>query len=179
MKLIRMLPVLATAGLAAGDPPPIANSLHRQQSFVLHLNGSVSAVTPLFGPVHEAKWSPAWTPRFVYPAVADQIEGAVFTTNSHSGRECIWVMTVYDDKQGRVEYVVATPGVTASQISVRILPEGKDNCRATVTYRHTALGAEGNAEVEKLDAAWAEQQRRHWEVAINQALARESRNDGR
>jgi uncharacterized protein involved in outer membrane biogenesis len=41
-------------------------------------------------------------------------------------------------------------------------------------HRHplheTALAPEGNIEVAKLDAHWAEQQRTHWETAINEAL---------
>ena len=173
MNRIWLFPAVAAAtSLAVAALPPTADSLHRQQSFALHLNAPMAAVTPLFGPVRETEWSPEWKPQFVYPAVADQVEGAVFLTKTHTGRERIWVMTTYDEKQGRIEYVVITPGATANQITVQIASEGTDKCRATVTYRHTALSSEGTPEVEKLDAVWAEQQRVHWETAINDALSR-------
>jgi hypothetical protein len=162
----------AASSLVAGDLTPAADSIHRQQSFVLHLNAQMATVVPLFGPVHEAEWSPEWKPRFVYPATANQVEGAVFITKTHNDRERVWVMIDYDETQGRIEYVVITPGVTANQISVQVSPEGSDKSRATVTYRHTALSHEGMAEVEKLNAVWAQQQRVHWEAAINEALTR-------
>jgi hypothetical protein len=173
MKRVSLLLLIAAAGsVAAGDLTSSTDSRHRQQNFILHLNATMPAATRLFGPVHEAEWSPDWKPQFVYPATASQVEGAIFVTKAHGGRECIWVMTAYDETQGRIEYVVVTPGLTASQISVQVASEGPDKCRATVTYRHTALSRDGTTEVEKLNAAWAEQQRVHWEAAINDALAR-------
>jgi hypothetical protein len=36
---------------------------------------------------------------------------------------------------------------------------------------------EGNEEVAKLDARWAEEQRIHWETAINEALAKGGLHD--
>jgi hypothetical protein len=71
-----------------------------------------------------------------------------------------------------VEYVIFTPGLTASEIKISIVSKGERHCKATITYRRSALTAEGNAEVVKLDAQWAEEQRIHWEAAINRALAK-------
>jgi hypothetical protein len=44
-------------------------------------------------------------------------------------------------------------------------------------YRRSALAPEGNIEVAKLDAHWAEQQRIHWETAINEALIKSGIHD--
>ena len=173
MKLncLRLVIVVAIAGwVVAGIDAD--DSSHRQQNFILHLNGSMSEVAPMFGPVREAEWAPDWNPKFVHPSIASQAEGAVFTTNTHGGPERIWIMTVYDEKEGRIEYVVVTPGVTANEIKIRISSQRNDRSQATVSYRKTALSAEGRTEVEKLDAAWSEQQRNHWETAINGVLAR-------
>jgi hypothetical protein len=91
---------------------------------------------------------------------------------SASGRERLWLLTAYDVQAGRVEYVFVTPGFTANQIRIQVRPDGDGHCKALVTYRHSALTLEGNEEVEKLDKHWAEQQRLHWEGAINAALAK-------
>jgi hypothetical protein len=83
----------------------------RTQSFTIGLNGPVVDVTPLFGPVREAEWAPGWSPRFIHPAQALQREGAVFTTTSADGKDRFWLLTTYDPRNGRVEYVVMTPSV--------------------------------------------------------------------
>jgi len=144
----------------------------RTQSFTIMLNGTVADVTPLFGPVREAEWAPDWSPRFIQPAQGAQREGVVFTTTSAEGRDRIWLLTAYDVKDGQVEYVVTTPAFTVTEIKIRVVPDGEEHCKATIKYRRAALGAEGNEEVANLDAHWAEEQRTHWETAINEALAK-------
>ena len=149
----------------------------RTQSFTIVLNGTVADVTPLFGPVREAEWAPDWSPRFIQPARGAQREGVVFTTTSAEGRDRIWLLTAYDIGEGRVEYVVTTPAFTATEIKIRVVPDGEEHCKATIKYRRSALGPEGNEEVANLDAHWAEEQRIHWETAINEALAKRGIHD--
>ena len=149
----------------------------RTQSFTIGLNGSVADVTPLFGPVRETEWAPSWAPRFLHPADKAQREGAVFATTASNGKERIWLLTAYDVKEGRVEYVFVAPGFTANEIKIRVVADGDRHSKATITYRHSALAPEGNEEVDKLDDHWAEQQRVHWEMAINSALAKRGAHD--
>jgi hypothetical protein len=144
----------------------------RTQSFTIGLNGSVANATPLFGPMREAEWAPEWSPRFIHPAQGAQEEGVVFTTTSEHGKDRLWLLTTYEVSEGRVEYVVVAPALTTSEIKIRIVPDGERRCRAKITYRRSALTPEGNEEVAKLDVHWAEEQRMHWEKAINEALAK-------
>jgi len=87
----------------------------RTQSFTISLNGPLADVTPLFGPVREAEWAPEWSPHFIHPAHAAQEEGVVFTTTSGHSKDRLWLLTAYDVREGRVEYVVVTPVLTASE----------------------------------------------------------------
>ena len=144
----------------------------RAQFFTIGLNGSVADVTAFFGPVHEAEWAPGWSPRFIHPAQALQREGAVFTTTNANGKDRLWLLTTCDPGNGRVEYVVVAAAFTANEIKVRVIPDGEQHSKATITCRRSALAPEGNDEVAKLDAHWAEQRRIHWETAINEALAK-------
>ena len=158
-------------GALAGEDG-IATVEQRTQSFTIILNGSVSEVTPLFGPVREAEWAPDWSPRFIHPVQGVQREGVVFTTSPGDGRDRLWLLTTYDVRNGRVEYVVVTPAFTANEIKIRVIPDREKHCKATITYRRSALTPEGNEEVVKLNAHWAEEQRIHWETAINETLAK-------
>jgi hypothetical protein len=162
-----MLIQLSVAGVA--DTPALEQ---RTQCFTIVLNGSISDVTPLFGPVREAEWAPDWSPRFVHPAHGVQREGVVFTTSPGHGRDRLWLLAKYDARNGRVEYVGVTPAFTANEIKIRVVPDGERHCKATITYRRSALVPDGNEEVAKLDAHWAEEQRIHWATAINEALAK-------
>ena len=156
----------ASASTSAADSPRL---MHREHSFRIRLNGSVAEVTALFGPVREAEWSPEWRPQFIHPLPGAQLEGAVFTTGNDDQLR-IWMLNKFDVDAGRVEYAVVTPGLTANQIKIAVVADGDGRSKATITYRHTALTLEGNEQVEKLDERWAEEQRSHWEIAINQAL---------
>jgi hypothetical protein len=158
-----------TAGAAALE--------QRTQSFTIALKASVAEVTPLFGPVREAEWAPSWAPRFFHPPEGAQREGVVFATATSNGNERVWLLTAYDVKQGRVEYVFVTPGFSANEIEIQVVADGDRQCKATIRYRHSALSPEGNEEVEKLDTHWAQQQRIHWETAINSVLAKGSAHD--
>jgi hypothetical protein len=160
-----------TTLFAASSPQPILRQ--RTKSFTIALNGPVPKVTPLFGPIREAEWAPGWRPHFLHPLEGKQIEGAVFTTRSANGRERLWLLTDYNVDQGRVDYAVITPGFTANEIQIRVVDDGEQRSRATITYRHSALAPEGNDEVAKLDEHWADEQRAHWESAINALLAKE------
>jgi hypothetical protein len=163
---------LALAQAALGGEASTAVVQQRTQSFTIELNGSVPDVTPLFGPVREAEWAPDWSPRFIHPAQAVQREGVVFTTSHGHGRNRLWLLTTYDVRNGRLEYVVVTPASTANEIKIRVLPDGEQHCKATITYRRSALTPEGNQEVAKLDEHWAEEQRIHWKTSINEVLAK-------
>jgi hypothetical protein len=163
------LVLVQAASAGAADAPVVEQ---RTQSFTIVLNGSVADVTPLFGPVREAEWAPDWSPRFIHPVRGAQCEGVVFTTTGGHGRDRLWLLTTYDVRNGRVEYVVITPAFITNEIKIRVVPDGEQHCRATITYRRSALNPDGNQEVAKLDGNWAEEQRIHWETAINEALAK-------
>jgi hypothetical protein len=157
--------------VSAGEARPAVVE-QRTQSFTIILNGSVSDVTPLFGPVTRGRMGARLVAAFYSPGTGRQREGVVFTTSRGHGSDRLWLLTTYDVRNGRVEYVVVTPAFTANEIKIRVVPDGEHHCKATITYRRSALGPEGNEEVAKLDAHWAEEQRNHWETAINEALAK-------
>src|SRR5256885_3730259 len=135
---------LALVQGASGGEPGMATVEQRTQSFTIILNGSVADVTPLFGPVREAEWAPDWSPRFIHPSQGAQREGVVFTTTGADGKNRLWLLITYDLGNGRVEYVVITPAFAANEIKIRVLPDGEQHSKATITYRRAALAAGGD-----------------------------------
>jgi hypothetical protein len=145
---------------------------HQTQSFTIYLNGATTEVAALFGPVREAEWAPSWAPHFVNPKTGAQREGVVFTTRDSKGKESSWILTEYDTKEGRVSYAFITPGFSATALRIRIRADGPGRSKVLVTYSVAALAPEANDQVNQHDTGWAQQQRHHWENAINAVLAK-------
>lgn len=147
------------------------SQLHVVASIELHLNASVDAAFPLFGPVRESEWAPDWAPVWIYPSAPLQSAGgAVFTTSHHAG-VATWVMTVYDTDKRTVEYANFVSGQRVTQISITVRPESAATSIARVTYRVTALSQDGAAFV----AHFAKEfpgEGPHWEKAINDSISK-------
>jgi len=158
--------------MALAPTPSLAALAQQTRSFTVGLHATVADATPLFGPIREAEWTPDWLPHFLHPDNGAQHEGVLFTTTTPTGREQLWMLTDYDIAAGRVAYVNVASGVIANQITIRLVPDGDRQCRATITYRRSALVPAANDEVNQMDAQWAVHQRLHWETAINAALAK-------
>ena len=149
--------------------------LQSTQSFTIRLHAPVADALPLFGPVREAEWAPHWEPKFLHQPRGTQAEGAVFTVSAEHNSGSLWVLTEYDLEAGRIAYVTIIPDRVLTEIKIRVTPDGSRASRATVTYRKSALSADGNAVVNELTAAWAAHQPPHWEEAINKVLDRGKR----
>jgi hypothetical protein len=146
-------------------------------TFAITLQAPPGRALPLFGPVREAEWAHGWSPRFLYPAGGAQREGTVFMTHDEDRGHAVWVLTDLDEADGRVGYVLVSPGFVLMEIKIRLAPVGEHQSRATVTYRRTALADAANHFVSGFTHEWEEKQQAYWEGAINAALQKS--HDGR
>lgn len=139
-----------------------------ERTMTLALAGPADAAFPLFGPLREREWDPAWNPVFIAPDDGQSCAaGTVFVVGGAS--ESVWVMTVYDPVRRQVRYVMLQPGIVTSEIAVDVAPAGAQSSRATVTYRRTALSEAGEAALDeflRVWPSWAGQ----WEAAINAVI---------
>jgi hypothetical protein len=159
--------------MTIGQAPAVPLSRHRQieRTMTLALEAPADMAFPLFGPLREREWDPAWNPVFVAPDDGRACApGTVFTT-AHP-HESIWVMTTYDPARHRVRYVMLQPGLVTSEISVDVTDARSGTSAATVRYRRTAISTAGEDALDefvRVWPAWAAE----WQTAINAALARE------
>jgi hypothetical protein len=69
---------------------------HVSNTFSFIVNAPMRDAAPLFGPEGERAWAGEdWSPQFVFPTPARDVEGAVFTVR-HGERTAVWVNTVFD-----------------------------------------------------------------------------------
>ena len=149
---------LLFCALAAGTPlmavaqapsePPVA---HVSNSFEFSLDTSYEKVVPLFGPESEKAWAGTdWNPTFLYPNPGHDVEGSVFSV-AHGSHTSVWVNTVFDLEQGKMQYVSFVPEVAVTVVDVRVT-RGATGTLVHVTYTRTALQTATSEVVEALGA---------------------------
>ena len=149
---------------------------HARRTLSFDIAITADSLFPLFGPAREAEWARGWKPSFIFPTDGSQTaEGAVFTTGDSAKRD-YWVMNEYDSAARRLRYVSVRPAKMAIQLLIVVSPAGRDSAHVDVTYTHTALSPDKNADVDAF-ANNVELLREHWRTAIAEALAR--RRSGR
>ena len=155
-------------------PQSSSEPIHARSQFVFTLPASLERAAPLFGPEGERCWAGAhWNPQFVYPRPGKDVEGAVFTVE-HGSVRSIWVNTLFDLANGRMQYVSFIPDAVVSTIDVRLTRVGPNKTEVQVTYTRTALAVAANEHVSALarsDRANGPQ----WQRAIESCLAKEKR----
>jgi hypothetical protein len=137
---------------AQGGPPVDAAPAHVVNSFHFQVKSSFSEAAVLFGPEAERRWAgPHWNPAFLHPQPGVNsnfdTQGAVFTVQ-HGTQKSIWVNTLFDLAEGRMQYVAFIPDHMVSTVDVRLNAIDPHTTGVDVTYIRTALTPEANADVE-------------------------------
>ena len=143
-----------------------------EKTFNFEIQVPPAEVLPLFGPVRESEWDPAWKPRFLYPAAGSNTRaGAVFTVTHEDGRETVWILLEYSAERMTIHYAVVSPEVTAAEIWVRVSPTQRAGARVDVTQRRTSLRPEADELISKFERHF-QYEASHWQGAIEAYLRR-------
>ena len=133
------------------------------------LNGPLSEVFPLFGPIKESEWAPGWAPRIIYLTGDFIEEHMVFTIASHHGQEpdSTWTVSRYQPENAFVEYTVFAPErLWWITIQCRESVQEK-HTEAEVTYCYTGLTERGNLINQKALEKMFAHDLKDWEEEIN------------
>jgi hypothetical protein len=124
--------------------------VHVSNSFELIVHAPLSRAAVLFGPDGERCWAgERWNPQFLYPQPGKDVQGAVFTV-AHGPHKSVWVNTLFDTVEGRMQYVSFIPDVVVSTIDVRLTPVDPSSTRVQVMWARTALDAAANDDVQAM-----------------------------
>ncbi len=138
-------------------------------SYVQTIEGTPDEIFPLYCPVKEALWCEGWDPVAVYTTSGVVEPECVFTTEDN-GIESAWFVTVYDNKQGRVEMIKHTPGVTISKLRITIEPICQKTTRAIISYGFTSLSKSGDEVLKEFTEENYNTSMAAWEKAMNHYL---------
>lgn len=146
------------------------NAQRISQTASFEVNGRISEVFPLFGPVREAEWAPGWNPEIIYSNSSEVEEHMIFRTLGKNEKEpwFLWTLSKFNPEQYLLEYTVTT--------SERIwfihvqCDSQHEKTRATVTYTYTSLTELGAELNRKALREMFSQNLEDWGMAINYYL---------
>ena len=142
---------------------------HVSNSFQFVIKAPLSHAAHLFGPEGERCWAGEhWNPEFLYPQPAKDVQGAVFTIQQGSHKS-VWVNTLFDPTEGRMQYVSFVSGTLVSSVDVRLTALDRSSTSVEVTYTRTALDVAANDEVQAMGRSDRESGP-HWQQAIESCL---------
>jgi len=136
--------VLSGCHGAGGFSPADAITIARSGSFELDM--TPDAALPLFTAPGEKLWIDHWDP--VILSGDGFGAGTVFVT-AHHGHTTYWHVVDYDSEAHHARYVRVTPDVKTGSVDVTLESNGKGGCVVRVTYRLTALSADGKANLQE------------------------------
>ena len=142
---------------------------HACREASIFLCGKPEATFPLFTPVHESEWEPAFQPVFLTSA-EPLVPGLVFLTRSQDRGDTIWIMSAYVPAERKIEYIRVTPASDVAIIRIRVMPSGSNDSEAHISYTFTGLTPAGNDYIRLMTdekfALWLAD----WQEAINNLL---------
>jgi hypothetical protein len=144
--------------------------MHTETAFSLVVHLPYAEAAPLFGSEGERAWAGKhWDPQFIYPKLARDVEGSVFTIK-HGAFSAVWVNTVFDLEARRFQYVYFIPDRMVTTIDVRFKPLNDATTQVNVVYARTALTPDGNEHVVAMTEG-DKSAGKDWQQAIDSYLA--------
>jgi hypothetical protein len=165
--------VIAASALGQ-SAAPASQLLRTQTAFDIVVHLPYVEAAPLFGPEGERPWAGKhWDPQFLYPRLAHDEQGAVFTVH-HGSVTAVWVNTLFDFEARHLIYAYFIPDIMVTTIDVRFTPVDANNTTVHVTYTRTALTPEGNDHVTAFTAN-DKSAAQNWQSEIDSYLAARKR----
>lgn len=137
------------------------------------IQGEITAVFPLFGPIREKEWATGWNPEIIYSDHPEVEEHMIFKTkgNHVDEPEYLWIVTRYEPEAYLIEYTVSTHNrvwfitVQCESFSLETI--------VTVTYSYTSLNRLGHDRNQEMVDHMFAQNLNDWKEAIDHYLINE------
>jgi hypothetical protein len=122
-----------------------------------------------FTPAGEELWVDGWAPRYIDPPDGSTEEGMVFCTGE--GPEfTVWTLLEFDRKTMRSRYLRCTPATRIGTVEVVCAAIDAHRSQVDITYKLTALNADGEAVLATFDGRPFVEMIDDWAAAITRNL---------
>jgi hypothetical protein len=139
------------------------------RSFTQQLCAPPPAVFELLCPVRETEWVNDWRPKLVLSDSGLAEPGCVFITPGIP-EDALWLMTIYDPIEYRLEIIKVIPGVVIGRISIELAADGEDSSTADITYEYTSISDHGDRALGEFTKKHFNRFMKTWEKELNHFL---------
>lgn len=147
----------------------IESPVRADHTYLQHLEGPPNEVFPLLCPVREAEWVKGWNPGKVISVAGVAELGCIFTTSDNHGTST-WIVSRYEPRRHRIEFVKFTPGYFVTFISIEVCSDGPEKSTAEVRYQYTAVEKAGETAIAAFTREAYEAFMKGWEDELNAFL---------
>jgi hypothetical protein len=134
------------------------------------LHAERERVFPLLCPVREKDWLPGWDARLIHSESGVAEPRAVFTTQSDSGAQIIWLVAEHQ-RTHRVHLVRWHPESMVVDIELDLSSPMPDTTWLDIRYTYTATSPAGRAQIEAMTLSLWHAQMENWQHHLNAWLA--------
>ncbi len=139
------------------------------RSFTQHLCAPADEVFPLLCPVREMEWVKDWRPKLVVTESGVAEPGCIFVTPGIP-EDALWLITVHDPVEHRLEITKIIPGMVVGTITVAFSADGDEACTADIIYAYTALSEHGKRAIGEFTDEHFRSFMKTWEAELNHFL---------
>jgi hypothetical protein len=132
-----------TAGSSPAIPRAPGTGDRDDFSFAFRLPAPPDRVFPLLCPIREYDWIDGWACELVYSASGVAERDCVFVTERPEEGRTIWVASLHDPVERRVDYVRVTPGLRVVVMKLAVAAGAQESCEVRIRYTVTSLGERG------------------------------------
>lgn len=150
------------------NKPFVAKRIIRSYRQTIH--GAPGRVFELLCPVREAEWLHGWDYRIVYSQSGFAEEGCVFASRADGGEETLWLITLRDESNRKIEFTRFTPGSRVARLNIRVKEDAAHESLVDISYTFTALTEQGNDFIDGFTREKFESAMKFWEDSMNYYL---------
>jgi hypothetical protein len=135
---------------AQATAPAATDEGHVSTTMTFVVKAPMQKAAPLFTPTGMQCWLGShFQPEIVHAQLVKDTAGAVFTMQQ-GPQKSVWVNTLLDVKDGRMQYAMFVPDTMVTIVEVRMISDGKDATRVELTHTMTALSADARAALKSM-----------------------------
>jgi len=140
------------AAMAQNPAPAATDDSHLSTTMTFVVKAPVQKAAVLFSPAGMQCWlGHPMHAEFLHAQAPANEAGSVFTMQQ-GPQKSVWVNTLLDVKDGRIQYAMFVPETMVTVVEVRMIADGKDTTRVELTHTVTALNADAREAMKSMGA---------------------------
>ena len=134
------------------------------------INATPEKIFPLLCPVREAEWLDGWKYEMIYSESGLVEEGCVFSTSHEKEEDTVWIVTLHDPENYKVEFTRFTHQSRVCVLKIAVRPKDRNSSFVDISYKYTTITPAGNKFIDHFTEEEFLEAVKFWEDSMNYFL---------